>query len=514
MKKIFIGSAIGLLLMGALLISPKVSSADMSNADFQAIVAQLMAAIQSITAQIIALQAQMGHQNVTIIPSAGNGGSTYIDNQNGFQFLYPHGSGDRALSLPFVQGGTNLRAKYLDVKVTPLQNNQSCSNPQQTIISSSSNVTINGVSFLKEVGGDGAAGTYYHSLSYSTIKGVNCISISLMLPIDDISESLKPSDINVESAIMDLIMPTFTFTNTDYNPACRWGGCVAVSTDQSNSNWKTYTNEKLGYSFQYPSDWLIGSDDHICVRPVNGGDCDLIVSTPGMSSVSEGVGKEGIILGGTSMDKIVRSLPYYSVTSDPRTVIVNQEYISLDGWEWTRLSMADDQIIQYTHGGSDAFITPYVVQYAALGDWTSGVAQKIASTFKLLQNKDYYNSTSYFMCSGLCDMKVVNLRFITPPNLSDLVYTPIKFPGDQSSEAVGFSTKHLVSLGCTPQMAPFGILRLNNDKGGVQVSVGGPYYIKPAMNPCGNGVSVSTQDWQTLQSALRTIVSDNVPDQG
>ncbi len=78
MKKILIGGFMGVFLLGAVLVAPKVSSADMSNADFQAIVAQLMAVIQSITAQIVVLQAQMGQQNTQLIQS-GSISSTNID---------------------------------------------------------------------------------------------------------------------------------------------------------------------------------------------------------------------------------------------------------------------------------------------------------------------------------------------------------------------------------------------------------------------------------------------------
>jgi hypothetical protein len=75
-------------------------------------------------------------------------------------------------------------------------------------------VTINNISFLKETGGDGAAGNIYQWTAYSTAHGNACISVALVL------HSLSPGVFNTppplydelaETAVLVEIMSTFAW---------------------------------------------------------------------------------------------------------------------------------------------------------------------------------------------------------------------------------------------------------------------------------------------------------------
>lgn len=50
-----------------------------------------------------------------------------------------------------------------------------------SILRSSETVTINDTSSLKEVGEDGAVGSLYQWIAYSTVKGNACISVEMLL---------------------------------------------------------------------------------------------------------------------------------------------------------------------------------------------------------------------------------------------------------------------------------------------------------------------------------------------
>jgi hypothetical protein len=113
---------------------------------------------------------------------------TYTNPQYGFEFKYPNGgevvTGSNAnharINLPF-QAGTTLTEKYMNVVV--VENANPCRSPlaASSMTQSSENITVNGILFLKEAGGEGAAGHFYKWMTYTTLRGNTCISLEFVL---------------------------------------------------------------------------------------------------------------------------------------------------------------------------------------------------------------------------------------------------------------------------------------------------------------------------------------------
>ena len=150
----------------------------------------------------------------------------------GFEFKYPpqgiiaDGRTDTfaRIALPFVQG-TNLSAKYMEVIVG--ENVVECKSPLQTQ-DPGVTVTINGISFLKQTGAEGAAGSLYQWVAYSARRDNVCVSLDFILRSHDPGNFSTPPpvfDFAAESAVFEQIVatyawlvlgptptPTFTFT--------------------------------------------------------------------------------------------------------------------------------------------------------------------------------------------------------------------------------------------------------------------------------------------------------------
>ncbi len=156
----------------------------------------------------------------TVAPTATGtdttGWNAYQDAKYGFQFKMPPGSTIASQTdtsgrvfLPFT-AGTNLVQKYIDVSV--VEGAATCKSPNSTSNSTSENVTINGIQFLKETGGEGAAGNVFEWTGYSTTKGTACISINFVLHSTnpDVYPTPPPLfDKNAESAVFPVIMSTY-----------------------------------------------------------------------------------------------------------------------------------------------------------------------------------------------------------------------------------------------------------------------------------------------------------------
>jgi hypothetical protein len=147
---------------------------------------------------------------------------TFTNVTYGFLFKYPPqgmiGSGGNdnftRIDLPFVQG-TNLGEKYLEMIV--VENASLCQSPlaTQSMLETSETVIINGISFLKQTGGDAGAGNLYQWVAYSTSRDNACVSLDFIL------HSLNPGnyfptpppvfDYAVESAVFEQIVSTYTW---------------------------------------------------------------------------------------------------------------------------------------------------------------------------------------------------------------------------------------------------------------------------------------------------------------
>ncbi len=145
----------------------------------------------------------------------GNANLTYVNQKYGFQFSYPpqgqisnQTDTTARITLP-IAPGTNLKEKYLDVLVT--ENAASCHSPQTQGYSpgsfQSQQVSINGISFLNESGGDGAAGNFYNWVGYSTMKGTTCISLTFVL------HSLNPGNFETPLPTFNMITESSVFSD-------------------------------------------------------------------------------------------------------------------------------------------------------------------------------------------------------------------------------------------------------------------------------------------------------------
>jgi hypothetical protein len=111
--------------------------------------------------------------------------------------------------MPFTPG-TSLEDKYVDV--VSVQGASTCASGQPGIFSMQT-LTINGLSFLKEIGQGHAMGQIYDTVSYSTLKDNVCVSLNLVLnSTSGIGYSTPPPVYNqaVESAVITDIVSTFT----------------------------------------------------------------------------------------------------------------------------------------------------------------------------------------------------------------------------------------------------------------------------------------------------------------
>jgi len=142
---------------------------------------------------------------------------TFINSTFGFQFQYPpqgqiqadsNDSNTRINNLPIVQPGTNLEHKFMDVLVG--QNVTECKSLQ--VQDPGVTVTINGIPFLKQIGSQGAAGSLFQMVEYSTLRDGVCVNLEFVLQSQDPSFFPTPPpvfDYATETALFDQIIGTY-----------------------------------------------------------------------------------------------------------------------------------------------------------------------------------------------------------------------------------------------------------------------------------------------------------------
>jgi len=145
----------------------------------------------------------------------------YTNSYYGFTLMYPPRLEDvpsqnpnyARIDLSFQQG-TNLKEKYLEIIVA--ETLSLCQSPlaSQSILQTSETVTINGISFLKQTGGDGGVGNFYDWVAYSTVRNNVCVSLDFVL------HSLNPGNFSTpppvfdkaaESAVFSAVVATYTW---------------------------------------------------------------------------------------------------------------------------------------------------------------------------------------------------------------------------------------------------------------------------------------------------------------
>jgi hypothetical protein len=157
----------------------------------------------------------------TASPTNTNSSTTYQNTRYNFKFSLPPGStivsqSDTTgrVSLPLFAAGTNLLSKYLQVHVAEGAN--PCVSPAVENPTSSENVTINSIPFLKQSGQGAAAGNRYDWTAYSTTLNNACISLAFILHSANPGNYATPPpvfDMTKETAVIGTTMNTFNKIN-------------------------------------------------------------------------------------------------------------------------------------------------------------------------------------------------------------------------------------------------------------------------------------------------------------
>jgi len=195
-------------------------------------------------------------------PDLGGGGTTgwltYTNNAYGFLLQYPAGGGGLVsgatdtmarIQLPITHG-TNLSEKFLDINVQ--LGPGICQSPEAEGYTpgylTPVDLTINGLKWVQENFGQGAAGSMYQSSAYSTTSGVVCVSLTFVL------HSHNPGAVNPspplfnqaqESAVFPEIVNTFQWLH---------GGSASTPTQ---TPWATSTPSPTLMGFIHPVGTLL-----------------------------------------------------------------------------------------------------------------------------------------------------------------------------------------------------------------------------------------------------------------
>ncbi|HET9907431.1 MAG TPA: NBR1-Ig-like domain-containing protein [Anaerolineales bacterium] len=202
-----------------------------------------------------------GGTSPTVTPtSPTNDWLTHTNSTYGFQFRYPMGSVVAAggndnftrIDLPFTQG-TNLADKYLEVIVN--ENANPCQSPLPTNHPSET-VLINGISFLKQTGDEGAAGNRYQWVAYSTLRNNACISMNFILhslAAGAFTPPVPEFDYAAETTVIPQMMGTFALLAPTPTPTQTLTAVPPTATATSPiGDWLAYTNSYYGFQLRYP----------------------------------------------------------------------------------------------------------------------------------------------------------------------------------------------------------------------------------------------------------------------
>ena len=192
---------------------------------------------------------------------------TYTNATYGFQFKYPpqaqvisQTSNSLRMNLPFTPG-TNLVEKYL--QTTIIENANPCQSPLSDTSppgSPTETVVINGISFLRQTGGDAGVGHLHEWVGYSTLRNNACISMDFVLHslnAGNFATPIPEFDKAAESAVFAQIMSTFgwvpsTPTPTPAAATPTFTPTVTPTPTSPVGDWLGYTNSYYGFQLRYP----------------------------------------------------------------------------------------------------------------------------------------------------------------------------------------------------------------------------------------------------------------------
>lgn len=269
---------------------------------------------------------------VTVIPSEW---SKYTNSTYGFEFRYPpqaqivdQSNNSLKMNLPFTSG-TNLREKYLQVSV--IENANTCQSPLSSTSPPGSpieTVVINGISFLKQVGGDAGVGHLHEWVGYSTLKNNACISMDFVLHSLHAGNFETPPPIfdkAAESVVFTQMMQTFAWSTPVITPSVTPEPPTLTPPPPTvNPEVVLSPNIHKLFMLDASSGWAIG--DAYVLRTFDGGATWYSVTTPGISSIRNGFFRDmnkGWIL---TTNSIYRTMDG-GITWTPYTVPFNGGYL-------------------------------------------------------------------------------------------------------------------------------------------------------------------------------------------
>ena len=145
--------------------------------------------------------------------------SAYQNSKYNFKFTLPSGAAIVSqtdnlgrVSLPIITGGTNLLEKYVQVNVEDNKSPCTSSPAVDGAPTSTENVTINNIPFVKTTGQGAAAGNRYDWTAYATTNNNACISLAFILHSANPGNYSTPPpvfDSAKESAVIGTTMATY-----------------------------------------------------------------------------------------------------------------------------------------------------------------------------------------------------------------------------------------------------------------------------------------------------------------
>ncbi|HEX5840296.1 MAG TPA: NBR1-Ig-like domain-containing protein, partial [Anaerolineales bacterium] len=161
----------------------------------------------------------------TATPTLSSGGSTsgvFQNTKYNFKFNLPAGAtivsqtdNIGRVTLPIVTGGTNLLEKYVQIHV--VEDADQCVSPAvDGVPTSTENVTINNVQFVKTTGQGAAAGNRYDWTAYATTRNNACITLAFILHSANPGNYATPPaefDMAQESAVIGTTINTYSLIN-------------------------------------------------------------------------------------------------------------------------------------------------------------------------------------------------------------------------------------------------------------------------------------------------------------